>query len=119
MNSLLEPIKYIADNFGPRIAGTEADHKTIEYIEQEFQKLTSDVQLEAFPVVGRSLQYLINFLVWDYFISLYVISKLESGFKGDRLKVRVSVSVEISVTQYSFSKYIIRKMLFKLDKYHA
>jgi hypothetical protein len=69
MNSLLEPIKYITKNFGPRIAGTEADHKTIEYIEKEFRKFSSDVQLESFPVVGRSLQYLINFLVWGYFIT--------------------------------------------------
>jgi hypothetical protein len=69
MKSMLEPIKYIADNFGPRIAGSEADQKTIEYIEQQFRSFTSDVELESFPVVGRSLQHLIQFLVWGYFIS--------------------------------------------------
>jgi hypothetical protein len=69
MKSMLEQIKYIANSFGPRIAGSEADHKTIEYIEQEFRFLTSDVELESYPVVGRSLQYLIQFLVWGYFIS--------------------------------------------------
>jgi hypothetical protein len=75
MKSMLDSIKYIADNFGPRIAGTEADHKTIDYIEQQFRTFTSNVELESFQVVGRSLQYLIQFLVWGYFISaiLYFI----------------------------------------------
>ncbi len=70
MDSLIEPIKYIADNFGPRIAGTEADHKTIRYIEERFKTYNSNVTTESFPVVGRSLQYLINFIVWGYFISV-------------------------------------------------
>lgn len=69
MKSMLDSIKYIAENFGPRIAGSEADHKTIEYIEQRFRTFSSDVELESFQVVGRSLQYLIQFLVWGYFIS--------------------------------------------------
>ena len=69
MKFMIDSIKYIAENFGPRIAGSEADHKTIEYIEQQFRSFTSDVELESFPVVGRSLQYLIQFLVWGYFIS--------------------------------------------------
>ena len=69
MKSMIESIKYIAENFGPRIAGSEADQKTIRYIEQQFKSFTSDVELESFPVVGRSLQYLIQFLVWGYFIS--------------------------------------------------
>ncbi|MCG3215610.1 MAG: M28 family peptidase [Candidatus Heimdallarchaeota archaeon] len=70
MDSLIEPIKYIADNFGPRIAGTEADHKNIRYIEERFKTYTSNVTTESFPVVGRSLQHLINFIVWGYFISV-------------------------------------------------
>ena len=69
MKPMLDSIKHIADNFGPRIAGSEADHKTIEYIEQQFRSFSSDVELESFSVVGRSLQYLIQFLVWGYFIS--------------------------------------------------
>jgi len=69
MKSMLDSIQYIADKFGPRIAGSEADHKTIEYIEDQFRNFTSEVELESFPVVGRSLQHLIQFLVWGYFIS--------------------------------------------------
>jgi len=70
MVSLLDSIKYIADNFGPRIAGKEADNKTIRYIEERFKTYTSNVTTESFPVVGRSLQHLINFLVWGYFVSV-------------------------------------------------
>ena len=70
MNSLLDSINYISDNFGPRIAGNEADHETIRYIESRFKEYSSDVETESFPVVGRSLQHLINFLVWGYFISV-------------------------------------------------
>ncbi len=70
MVSLLDSIQYIADNFGPRIAGKEADHKTIRYIEERFKTYTSNVKTESFPVVGRSLQHLIIFLVWGYFISV-------------------------------------------------
>lgn len=69
MNSLLEPIEYISANFGPRIAGSEADHKTMEYIEKQFLSFTPNVVTEEFNVVGRSLQFLIQFLVWGYFIS--------------------------------------------------
>ena len=70
MVSILDSIKYIAKNFGPRIAGKEADHHTIRYIEKRFKTYTSDVKTESFPVVGRSLQHLINFLVWGYLISV-------------------------------------------------
>ena len=82
MVSLLESIKYIADNFGPRIAGKEADQKAIRYIEQRFKTYTSDVETESFPVVGRSLQHLIKFLVWGYFISVvcyFILAPLALG----------------------------------------
>ncbi|MBY8999840.1 MAG: M20/M25/M40 family metallo-hydrolase [Candidatus Heimdallarchaeota archaeon] len=70
MRSLLDEIKYISDNFGPRIAGSEADGKTIKYLEQRFHSFSKDVSTESFPVVGRSLQYLIIFLVYGYFFSV-------------------------------------------------
>ncbi|MHA1345455.1 MAG: M28 family peptidase [Candidatus Heimdallarchaeaceae archaeon] len=70
MTSLLDEIKYISDNFGSRIAGSESDKKTIEYLESRFQSFSNDVSTESFPVVGRSLQHLINFLVWGYFLSV-------------------------------------------------
>jgi hypothetical protein len=70
MNSFLENIKFITDNFGPRIAGSEGDRKTIEYLEKEFGKFTSNVETESFKVVGRSNQNYVNFVVWGYFISV-------------------------------------------------
>ncbi|MHA1202195.1 MAG: M20/M25/M40 family metallo-hydrolase [Candidatus Heimdallarchaeaceae archaeon] len=70
MVSLLDEIKYISDNFGPRIAGSESDKKTIKYLETRFRSFSNDVSTESFPVVGRSLQHLINFLVWGYFLSV-------------------------------------------------
>lgn len=70
MTSLLDEIKYFSDNFGPRIAGSESDKKTIEYLETRFRSFSNDVSTESFPVVGRSLQHLINFLVWGYFVSV-------------------------------------------------
>ncbi len=69
MKSLLEPIEYISTNFGPRIAGSDADYKTIDYIEKQFLSFTPNVMTEEFNVVGRSLQFLIQFLVWGYFVS--------------------------------------------------
>jgi len=69
MSSLLDCIEYISTNFGPRIAGSEADHKTMKYIEKKFLSFTPNVKTEEFNVVGRSLQYLIQFLVWGYFVS--------------------------------------------------
>ena len=69
MNSLLEPIEYISTNFGPRIAGSDSDHKTIEYVEKQFLSFTPNVMTEEFNIVGRSLQFLIQFLVWGYFVS--------------------------------------------------
>ncbi|MCE7743087.1 MAG: Zn-dependent exopeptidase M28 [Candidatus Heimdallarchaeota archaeon] len=70
MTSLMEPIEYICENFGPRITGTEADHKTCDYIEEKFKTYTSNVETETFPVVGRALQNLTLFLVWGYCISV-------------------------------------------------
>ncbi|MCK5409115.1 MAG: hypothetical protein KAJ30_02535, partial [Candidatus Heimdallarchaeota archaeon] len=70
MVSLLDEIKYISDSFGPRIAGSESDKKAIEYLEKRFSSFSNDVSTESFPVVGRSLQHLINFLVWGYFLSV-------------------------------------------------
>ena len=70
MSSLLEPIEYICENFGPRITGSEADLKTCDYIEDKFKTLTPNVETETFPVVGRALQNLILFLVWGYFVSV-------------------------------------------------
>ncbi len=70
MTSLLDEVKYFSDNFGPRIAGSESDKKTIEYLETRFRSFSNDVSTESFPVVGRSLQHLINFLVWGYFVSV-------------------------------------------------
>lgn len=71
MSFFLDKIKFITDNFGPRIAGSEGDRKTIEYIEKEFGKFTSKVESESFKVVGRSPQNYVNFLVWGYFISVF------------------------------------------------
>ena len=70
MVSLLDEIKYISDSFGPRIAGSESDRKAIEYLEKRFSSFSDDVSTESFQVVGRSLQHLINFLVWGYFLSV-------------------------------------------------
>jgi len=70
MDSFLDSIKYITDTYGTRITGTEADRKTCKYIEEEFRSLSSNVEVETFPVVGRALQNLILFLVWGYFISV-------------------------------------------------
>ena len=69
MSSLLDEIKYISDNFGPRIAGSESDNNTIDYLEKRFSSFSKDVSRESFPVVGRSLQNLIIFLVFGYLIS--------------------------------------------------
>ncbi|MHA1202988.1 MAG: hypothetical protein ACTSQ4_10770 [Candidatus Heimdallarchaeaceae archaeon] len=70
MTSLMEPIEYICEKFGPRITGSEADLKTCDYIEEKFKSYTSNVETETFPVVGRALQNLTLFLVWGYFISV-------------------------------------------------
>ncbi len=70
MVSLLDEIKYISDSFGPRIAGSESDKNAIEYLEKRFCSFSNDVSTESFQVVGRSLQHLINFLVWGYFLSV-------------------------------------------------
>jgi hypothetical protein len=70
MDSFLDSIKYITDNFGTRITGTEADHKTCEYIEERFRSFSSNVETESFSVVGRALQNLTLFLVWGYFVSV-------------------------------------------------
>ena len=70
MSSQLDEIKYISETFGPRIAGSESDKQAIDYIEKRFKSFSSDVTTESFSCVGRSLQYLIHFLVWGYFISV-------------------------------------------------
>ena len=70
MSSLLEPIEYICEKFGPRIAGTKADLDTCDYIEEKFKSFSSEVETESFTVVGRALQNLILFLVWGYFVSV-------------------------------------------------
>ena len=70
MDSFLDSIKYITDNFGTRITGTEADHKTCKHIEEKFNSFSSNVETESFPVVGRALQNLTLFLVWGYFLSV-------------------------------------------------
>ncbi len=70
MTSLMEPIEYICEKFGPRITGSEADHKTCNYIEEKFKSYTPNVETETFPVVGRALQNLTLFLVWGYFVSV-------------------------------------------------
>ena len=70
MDSFLDSIKYITDNFGTRITGTEADHKTCDYIEEKFKSFSSKVETESLTVVGRALQNLIMFLVLGYFVSV-------------------------------------------------
>ncbi len=69
MVSFLERIKYITDNFGPRIAGSEGDKQAIEYLEKEFNKFTPNVETESFKVVGNSPQLYISFIVLGYFTS--------------------------------------------------
>ena len=71
MNSFLEKIKFMTDNFGPRITGSEGDRMTIAYLEEEFRKFSDDVETESFKVVGRSPQNYVNFVVWGYFVSVF------------------------------------------------
>ena len=70
MSNLIEPIEYICEKFGPRIAGSEADLKTCDYIKEKFKTYSPNVETETFSVVGRALQNLILFLVWGYFVSV-------------------------------------------------
>jgi hypothetical protein len=70
MSSLLEKIQFITDNFGSRIAVSEGDRKTIEYLENDFLKLTPNVETESFRVEGRSVQNYFIFGILCYLISI-------------------------------------------------
>lgn len=71
---IIEKIRYILENFGPREPGSESEYKTQEYLAEELNESATSVSIEPFPVAPMGLLFFLPLTGIIVFFSSFVIT---------------------------------------------
>lgn len=71
---IIEKIRYILDNFGPREPGSESEYETQKYLAEELDENATSVSIEPFPVAPMGLLFFLPLTGIIVFFSSFAIN---------------------------------------------